>query len=157
MPPLENFARRMRNALRRRGCSREEAQDIVQESFVRFYASPGREEIRNPEGYLTRTALNISVDQVRRSRGAPFISGVDVSGVADLRPGPDAVIEARERQRRLTQGLNALKDRPRRILLAHRLSGLSYREIARLEGISESAVEKHISRSVFFLMEHMAG
>ena len=43
------------------------------------------------------------------------------------------------------------------MLLSQRLEGLSYAEIAHRHGVSVSAVEKQIARSVLFLMDWMEG
>lgn len=48
-----------------------------------------------------------------------------------------------------------LSPRTRRILLGQRLDGLSYAELARREGISVSAVEKHVAKAVAFMMAWM--
>ncbi|HEX6866719.1 MAG TPA: sigma-70 family RNA polymerase sigma factor, partial [Caulobacteraceae bacterium] len=77
--------------------------------------------------------------------------------LADSSPGPDEVLQGRDRLRRLREGLEALKPRTRDMLLAQRLEGLSYAEIAAREGVSVSAVEKQIARAVLFLMDWMEG
>lgn len=157
MKRTEEIARRLRAMLERRGNSREDAQDYVQEAFVRLEVAKKDQEIREPEAFVVRAALNYAIDQSRRAKRAPFASTpVEEVEYADPAPGPGEVHDARARLRRLKAGLDQLSERSRGILLAQREEGLTYKEIARRYGISESAVEKQIARAMKFLADWMA-
>lgn len=156
---IAQVANRIRERFQRRGKSKEDAEDLAQEAFLKFYAYGQNNEVKEPEGFLTRTATNLAIDAARRARRAPF-SSEPLEGFDDLSdpyPEPDEVLLAQLRMRRLKEGLSALPERTRTILLAQRLDGLTYAEIARNEGISTSAVEKHIARAIQFLLNWMDG
>ena len=55
--------RRLERLLRRRGRTREEAEDVIQEAFLRVkvYCDQGG-QIREREAFLTRTVLNLARD-----------------------------------------------------------------------------------------------
>ena len=55
--------RRLEHLLRRRGRTREDAEDLIQEAFLRvkIYCDEGG-EVREPEAFLVRTVLNLSRD-----------------------------------------------------------------------------------------------
>jgi RNA polymerase sigma factor (sigma-70 family) len=147
MGSIVDMARKARLLLQRRGASPEDAEDLVQEAFLRLEAYTRAHEVEVHEAFLVRTAVNLSVDQNRRARRAPFDRrALDLDLVADASPRPDEVFTARERLRRAQEGLMQLSPRARRILLGQRLDGLSHAELARQEEISVSAVEKHIAR-----------
>ena len=100
--------------------------------------------------------MNLAIDESRRRRNSPFADcTAETLDVADSAPGPAEVWAAELRLNRLNAGLAAMGDRTRSILLAQRVDGMSYVEIARREGISVSAVEKHIARGVLFLTQWM--
>jgi RNA polymerase sigma-70 factor (ECF subfamily) len=151
----KDLTARLRAALRRRGNTPEDAEDFVQDAFLRFEETP-KTGIRRPEGFIARTAFNLAIDGRRRRQRSPIAGpSWDEQEFADNSPGPAEVLDARERLARLRDGLAALSERSRRILLAQRLEGLTYPEIAQREGISVSAVEKQISRAMAFLIDWM--
>ena len=146
------MARKARLLLLRRGASAEDAEDLVQEAFVRLQAYVEAHEVETPEAFLVRTAVNLSVDQNRRRRRAPFDHrAANLELAVDSSPRPDEVLDAQERLRRAREGLMQLSPRTRRILLGQRLDGLSHAELARQEGISVSAVEKHVAKAMAFM------
>ena len=158
MRPIRQLISGLRLTLQKRGASPDEAEDLVQEAFLKFEAYRQAAEVREPEGFVVKAALNLAVDARRRKGRAPFSPrALDDFVFADSSPGPDEVLQGRDRLRRLREGLEALKPRTRDMLLAQRLEGLSYAEIAAREGISVSAVEKQIARAVLFLMDWMEG
>ena len=156
MGSIVDMARKARLLLQRRGASFEDAEDLVQDAFVRLQVYSDAHEVETPEAFLVRTAVNLSVDQNRRSRRAPFDpKALDLELAVDSSPRPDEVLSAQERLGRARQGLMQLSPRTRRILLGQRLDGLSYAELARREGISVSAVEKQIAKAAAFMMAWM--
>ena len=158
MRPVRQLISGLRLTLQKRGASADEAEDLVQEAFLKFEAYRQDGDVREPEGFVVRAALNLAVDAGRRKNRSPFSPrALEEFVLADSAPGPDEVLQGRDRLRRLREGLEALKPRTRDMLLAQRLEGLTYAQIAAREGISVSAVEKQIARAVLFLMEWMEG
>ncbi len=158
MKSHKDLTLRLRAAMRRRGNSPEDAEDLVQDAFLRYQQTPDREVVRDPAGFIARTAMNLSVDWRRRRMRSPISAApLDSFEYRDGAPDAGEVLRARERLKRLNEGLLVLSARSRRILLAQRLEGLTYPEIAGREGISVSAVEKHIARALAFLTDWMDG
>jgi len=158
MRPVRQLISGLRITLRKRGASDDESEDLVQEAFLKFETYRQAHEVREPEAFIVRAALNLAVDSGRRKKRSPFSPrALEDFALADSSPGPDEVLQGRDRLRRLREGLEALKPRTRDMLLAQRLEGLSYAEIAAREGVSVSAVEKQIARAVLFLMDWMEG
>ena len=60
-----------------------------------------------------------------------------------------------ENRGRAKAGLDQLDPLTRRCLLAQRLEGVSYAEIAAREGLPLTTVEKRVARAVLFLMKWM--
>ena len=62
---------RVKGALRRRGRSEQDADDLVQEAFLRLTCYARDQAVEKPEAFLTKTALNLSIDahRARASRG----------------------------------------------------------------------------------------
>jgi RNA polymerase sigma factor (sigma-70 family) len=132
---------------------RADAEDLLHSAYIRLERYRTDHVVENPSAFMVRTATNIAVDIHRHERF--FEPGnEDRDGqCADDAPLQDEVIAARARLLRVKKGLAQLPPRTREIFLLHRLHGLKYREIAARYGISQSAVEKHVAKAVFFLVE----
>ena len=148
---------RVRDALRRRGRTVHDAEDLVQEAWVRLACYSRERTVAEPEAFLMRAALNLSIDayRVNRSRGEAVV--LDEAVLIDTSPGVEAVALARERMTRLIGCLGRLNTKTRDIFLAHRVDGMSYQEIARQHRLSVSAVEKHIARATLAITSWMEG
>jgi RNA polymerase sigma-70 factor (ECF subfamily) len=146
-----------RRALRRQGHTLHDAEDLVQEAWVRLACYSQEQTVEQPEAFLMRAALNLSIDAYRetRSRGETVV--LDDVVLVDTSPGVEAVALGRERLARLIQGLLGLNATTRDIFLAHRFYGQSYQEIANERGLSISAVEKHIARATLATTRWMEG
>lgn len=152
LPPV--FAR-VRDALRRRGSSSQDAEDIVQEAWVRLARYEREQVVENPEAFLMQTALNLAIDEHRGrvAHGEQVV--LEEVILVDESPPVEAVVLGRERMERMTYCLGRLTEKSRDIFLAHRLDGLTYREIADHHGLSISTVEKHIAKSTSQLIAWM--
>jgi RNA polymerase sigma-70 factor (ECF subfamily) len=153
---MESFKQRIRHMhslLRRRGQTREDAEDLIQEAFLRLHVYCQSQEVQQHEAFLTRTVLNLSVDRHRREHRELYVkdSPEDLM-LADLRPTPDEDLAAEQRLSLASGVLDGLPPRTREIFLMHRLDGYGCAQIATAFGISLSAVEKHIARAVLALM-----
>jgi RNA polymerase sigma-70 factor (ECF subfamily) len=126
--------------------SREDAEDLVQETFARLLARPRLLRHDDDLGYLLRALRNTFLSQKRtesrRLRTGPLPDQLDV--VADPRArDPEAAIEAAE----LYAAVAALPDDFRDVLVAVDVTGLSYKEAARALRIREGTVMSRLYRA----------
>lgn len=154
---LRSALARIRSALMRRGRSAAEADDLVQEAWVRMAGQEGRVQVVNPAAFLMRTALNLSIDAHRARRVQGEEVALEDVVLADVAPGVEEVLLGRERLARMSVCIGRLPERSRTIFLAHRLDGRSYSDIARELGISVNAVEKHVTKATLLLTCCMEG
>lgn len=148
---------RVRAALLRRGRTADDADDLVQEAWVRLAAYERETPVAKPEAFLMRAALNLSIDahRARVLHGEHLLA--DELVLVDTAPSTEATVLARERLVRLGVCLGRLGERTRTIYLEHRIDGMSYLQIAQRHGISVSAVEKHIARATMLVTCWMEG
>jgi hypothetical protein len=111
----------VKGALRRRGRSKQDAEDLVQEAFLRLLSYERGHTVANPDAFLMTAALNLSIDTYRTHlrRGEEVL--LDTVLLVDTAPGLEDVLLSRERVRRLRTGLARLDETTRTIFLAHRL------------------------------------
>jgi RNA polymerase sigma factor (sigma-70 family) len=153
MDVLLRQLRGLQKLLRRRGATPEQAEDLVQEAVLRLHAYTHQGgEVQNQEAFLTRTAINLAVDQHRHARSGQYESEpVENLELPDLNPSPDEVFAADQRLMKMRDALDRANPRTREVFFMHRLYGFNHAEIARRLSISISAVEKHVASAVTIL------
>lgn len=149
------FARLMQ-VCRRRGRSQEEAEDLIQEAFLRLHEYCRKNEVRDEEAFLARTVSNLAISEHRRERILTFAQETveeleETTGLSDGMPGPERICAAQQRLDEVAKTLGAVSERTCQIFLAQR-AGYSYEEIATDLGISVRTVQKHIARAMFLLI-----
>ena len=122
--------------------NREDALDIVQETFTKAYQ--GLDRFKGDAAFYTwvyRIAYNLCVDHQRRSAKQPQVSldadepGSGPAGAVPDGPRPDEPFErARDAEigRRLDQAIRELTPDHRAVILLRELEGLSYEEISQV-------------------------
>jgi RNA polymerase sigma-70 factor (ECF subfamily) len=126
--------------------SREDAEDLVQDTFARVLAKPRL--LRNDDdlGYLLRVLRNTFVSRHRASRRRPATTAMpEQFEPADPHLGarPDAAVAARE----VFVHISALPDVFRDALVAVDVVGLSYAEAARALGTKEATITSRLHRA----------
>jgi RNA polymerase sigma-70 factor, ECF subfamily len=109
--------------------SKEDAEDLVQETYARVLARPRLLRKEEDLGYLLRTLRNTFLNQKRtasrRLRTAPLPDELDVVADPQARE-PQAALEASE----LYAAIAALPEDFRDVLVAVDVTGLTYQEAA---------------------------
>jgi RNA polymerase sigma factor (sigma-70 family) len=142
---------RLLRFLSRRTAGREEAADMLQETFVRLIRQAAVEAIPlRPEAYLQRIATNLLRDRARRSltHDDHLHEPLDEEALADSQPSPAVVLEMRDLINQYDAALSKLRPKTRSIFLLHRRDGLTYAQIASQTGLSASGVEKHMMKAI---------
>jgi RNA polymerase sigma-70 factor (ECF subfamily) len=132
----------------RRKVGRDDAPDLTQEAFMRFYGSGKFAEIEYPRAYLTRIAHNIWLNRIRQQKRRGILYPFDEACDAPTPPEQERRLEARDLRRAYWRTLRPLSRKTRRIFLMHRLRGMTYQSIADELGISSKAVEKRMGRAL---------
>ena len=126
--------------------SREEAEDLVQETYARVLAKPRLLRNEDDLGYLLRALRNTFLNQKRaegrRLRPGPLPDQLDLVADPQARQ-PEAALEAGE----LYAAVAALPDDYRDVLVAVDVAGLSYKEAARALRIREGTVMSRLYRA----------
>ncbi len=118
------------------------AADIMQESFTR-YLERYRDRERSA-ALLFRISRNLVVDQVRKNR-AETVYDDELHGYRS--DNPESGFGVREETNRMLAALARLDEEERDLLALVVASGLSYREIAGITGLSEANIKVKIHRT----------
>jgi RNA polymerase sigma factor (sigma-70 family) len=136
-----------------RRVDRQDAGDLVQESFVRMASAIHRSSsvIKEPEAYLQQIATNILRDRANSALQRSLSQHVSIDEIDVAAPDPVAALETRDMLNRLQSALLRLKPKTREVFLAHRVDGQSYRDIAVQQGLSIKGVEWHMRKAITHL------
>src|SRR5215467_2453294 len=122
--------------------SRERAEELTQDVFVRALKGADRYEDRSQErAWLFRIARNLRLDELRRDRRAPAMSPVDTADAGESLQ-PQQALRAS-----LRQALAMLADDEREAFVLAEVVGLSYAEIADACSATPAAVRSRIYRA----------
>ena len=140
-----------------RGCSREDAKELVQEAYLRLFEYQRSAKVKSPDSLLRRIVINLSINYFHRTLSAPFsfesIDELDrLDLLADTAPGPERTIAANQELDRVLGRLSSVSERMCRIYVAHRI-GYSYQEIGTALGIMPRTVERHVASASVALKE----
>ena len=138
--------------------SREDAQDLGQETFIRVFRHADRYRGAGQfRSWLFKIAGNLARSRLRRRR---VLSWVSFSPGRHDRPssneGADAAVERAETRTAVRRALAVLPERQRQAIVLRNFQGLSYREIASAMGISLPAVESLLRRGMAALRRESA-
>ncbi|HEV2769920.1 MAG TPA: RNA polymerase sigma factor, partial [Solirubrobacteraceae bacterium] len=138
------------------GGSRQDAEDVLQDVFLRAYAmlrTDGRAVVLRP--WLYRVAHNRCVDQLRRPAPAPVEIGEDSVGERPSASLPDPIESAQRREElaRLVVDIRRLPEQQRSALLMREIDGMSYGELAGALEVSMPAVKSLLVRARMGLAE----
>jgi RNA polymerase sigma-70 factor (ECF subfamily) len=125
--------------------SREEAEDLVQETYARVFARPRLIRGEDEVGYLLRALRNTLISQ-RRTEGRRPVTAelIEESGLGARRSDdPAQATETRE----VFDAIDELPEEFRDALVAVDIAGLSYPEAAKALGVPEGTLTSRLFRA----------
>ncbi|MDP2097894.1 MAG: RNA polymerase sigma factor [Methylobacter sp.] len=128
----------------------EIAADLAQESFIIFFREAQKQTIDHPRGFLFRIAKNLAYDHIKHRKVTENYAQTKEQSLPPPSEFPSAekLVSINERLAAITQILDKLPLRTREIFILNRVYGMTYAEIAKERGISDSAVEKHMAKAL---------
>jgi RNA polymerase sigma-70 factor (ECF subfamily) len=117
----------------------EDAEEVVQEAFIRFFRSGTGLTAEHLPRWLRRVVVNQCLDRIRRSRTRNETS-IEESRTADMERPEGMGLD-------LIAAVDRLPDRARLIFLMHDVEGFKHREIAEILGLSEGSTKSQLFRA----------
>lgn len=146
---------------------RAEAEDLLQETFLR--ALKGSRSFRGQGKFSTwlyAIALNLVRSKWRRQGRTPREVSGDPDALAqaglgarsrDTANDPSALAERMEASQRVRLAVESLPEPQRVAIVLSRYEGMSYEEISRIEDCSIDAVKQRVRRAMIRLSESLKG
>ncbi|BBC34906.1 hypothetical protein SGFS_062000 [Streptomyces graminofaciens] len=128
-----------------------EAQDVVQEAYVRAWTRRARlDRDAGPEAWIRTVAWRLAISRWRRRGRSLDAWRRRASGQADSAPAPEPGTVA------LVAALRRLSERQRRVAVLHYVCDLSVDQVAAETGISPGTVKTHLHRARAALAPQLA-
>lgn len=142
---------RLYAVVRRFGFSRDAAEEITQEAFLRAWRSIG--SFRGDSRFLTwlyRIGLNEATRRAKREAARPFVRSLDAAEAVeprDARDEPYARVAHAELREALAAAVRALPIKYRAPLILRDIEGLSTVDAAAVLGLGEAALKSRLHRA----------
>ncbi|HTI38714.1 MAG TPA: sigma-70 family RNA polymerase sigma factor [Vicinamibacterales bacterium] len=152
---MERHGRAVYRLAHRMTGSPQDAEDVVQETFLRAYRQLGRFESRaNFSTWLHRIAVNCSIDLIRSRRHqetgheAADLEHFEASAEDRVDHSPERLMLSTEVQERVTAAMAALSAMERAAFVLRHFEGQSIEDISRSLGLKTNAAKHSIFRAV---------
>ena len=140
----------------------EDARDVCQETFLRaFRALPGFRGQAKFSSWIYRIALNLCRDWIRRQRRAPVSQipeDMDLGELAAER-GPSETVEDLVIRRQMTglveSAMSTLPEEQRTAIILKEYHGMTFQEIAELQGCPLSTVKTRLYQGLSVLRKRL--
>jgi RNA polymerase sigma-70 factor (ECF subfamily) len=141
-----------------------DAEDIVQDTFLRAYRALHKFEARASFGtWLHRVAINCTLDHLRRVRRREEELCLEVipreeeseplASLPSASPTPERLLLSVELKKKIEGAMAKLSDRERAAFVMRHFEGCSIEQIGRALGLRESAAKNAVFRAVEKLRE----
>lgn len=130
-----------------------DAEDAVQETFLRLYRTGAWEGMRNEKAFLSRTAWRVAVNRLPKVRYEELSPGLS----SDHMQGPEDALITADWNAIVHRLVDALPEDLRQPLALSTVEELTSREIAQVMGIAEGTVRTRLMRARRILKQKLAG
>jgi RNA polymerase sigma factor (sigma-70 family) len=140
---------------------REEANEVLQETYLRFLRQPNFERLRaNPRAYLFQTATNLARDLFRRRAAKGMDTEMEMFAACgldspDWMSWPDLALEGEQSLAIIISALDQLDPAARTALLLYRFRDLTHRQIADRMGVAERTIQRYIKESLTHIAQRL--
>lgn len=133
----------------------QDAEDVVQEVFLKLFRGGAWEEMRDERAFLARTAWRTAVDRLPERNGR-FASEDEAEEAACTRPGPEQIAVGSDAVKLIHKLMDAMPEELRQPLALSAGDEMSSKEIAGVMGIPEGTVRTRLMRGREILREKLA-
>ena len=129
--------------------SRETAEDITQDVFVKLFVSPPEPSVKNTRAWIFRMARNSAIDALRRKRSNEDIDETEAAGEDELEP----YVWKWD----IEKAMSRLSCSEREIVSLHLNGELGFADIAKIVNQSLPSVYRTYRRALKNLREYLNG
>lgn len=137
-----------------------DAQDLVQEIFLRLLRIDHIETIRSSEAYLFTVAFHVLHQHIMRRAAMP--ESIEITALinemeAPLESDPAMQAERQQQLEELQQAMHGLSAKAQAVLILHRRDGYSLEEIGGQLGVSRAMAAKYLTKALLHCRQQLQG
>lgn len=132
-----------------------DAEDIVQESFVKAFGALDRFRGGDSRVWLLAIVRNTAMTMLRRRRSEPSVGRDEAPEPPDHAEGVEDALIAGERRDQVRTAIERLPGEFRETLILREMEGLSYKEIAGVLDVPVGTVMSRLARARHLLMRDL--
>jgi len=133
-----------------------DAEDAVQDTFLKLYRSGAWQEMQDERAFLARSAWRIAVDKLPKRAQNTSQDDADLLEPVSSKPTPEQAAMAADSRRLVHQLIDSLPEELRQPLALSTVEELSSVEIAAVMSIPEGTVRTRLMRARGILKEKLA-
>ena len=140
----------------------EDARDVVQDTFLRaFRALPGFKGQAKFSSWIYRIALNLCRDWIRRQRRTPVVQmpedaeAIERMAVRDPVESIEDLVARKELSAVVAEAMADLPEEQRTAIVLKEYHGMTFQEIAELQGIPLSTVKTRLYQGLAVLRRNL--
>ena len=155
---VERHTRPLYRAAYRITANAADADDVVQETFLRAYRAIERFDARASfTTWIHRIAINCALDLIdsRKRRDGRHSADDDLATIASTSASPDRIVHGLEMQRAVASAMERLSGNERTAFVLRHFEGMPLEEIGQILGTQISATKNTVFRAVKKLREQL--
>ncbi len=139
----QNNYKKIENFLRAKCATKEEAEDLAQDCFIKFYQNAAKVESGKETSFLYTIANNLFIDQKRKETVKyKYVNSIKGNKFSE---SPEHLLLQGEFKEYIDDSLNALNPLLKDVFVMNKIEKKTYEEIATIIGLSVKSVEKKMS------------
>ncbi|GAB4382843.1 MAG: RNA polymerase sigma factor [Salibacteraceae bacterium] len=147
---FDKYSRKMMSVCMRYMANREEAEDVLQDGFIKVFKHLGSYQGKGSfEGWIRRTMVNTSLDHIRKQKMIEV--DADISEAEYLATEKSRAL-SKLRVEEMMELINRLPVGYRTVFNLYAIEGLSHQEIADELGVTESTSKTQYRKARTYLM-----
>jgi len=155
---VDRYSRKVFRLAYRMTCNEEDAEDVVQETFLRAYRRLKQFELRSSFGtWIFRIAVNVALDlkrklgryeQVEQHMGSDEDGAERIAQLPAAEPAPDRLLLSGELKHKVESVLAEMSPQVRAAFVMRHYEGMPIEQIGSVLGLKASATKNSIYRAV---------
>ncbi len=147
----------LRAWLNSRYAEQVDVDDLVQEALIRVLRAKGEGDLQSPKAYFFAIARNLALDHIRRSKVVfnETLLNNEAMELLDESESIEEIVSRNHELEVLTEAIQALPERCRRVFTLSKVYGMTYNQIAEEMGITFNTVSAQIAIGLSKCGEYM--
>jgi len=128
--------------------NRQDAEDVVQEAFLKLYRGEAWLRMQNEKGFLARTVWRVALDHLPKAgERTSDVAEMQLAAVGEAGASPEQNVVDEDERALLRRLIDGLPEELRQPLVLSSVEEMTSREVAEAMGIPEGTVRTRVMRA----------